>query len=296
MSFSPDSIDKIPYISGICDMLAKLERTGKKFKARSFEKLLAPALLLLDNLTPLESGSNRPLDSNFEDQLKSLVYYHLEEHDSARHLLQALAEDDFAREHVASDVKRSTFCEAVNSRGLEQLSGLFEVLQSDARLRLPQCHSELGKLVAIDGSLIDSVLSMVWADYREGSKKAKVHMGFDVNRGIPKKFFLAEGKSEEGPFVSQILDRGETGILDCYYQCCKNFDGRTKRSISLAESRPTRKKPPCSNTPSNPTVTSFMMPRSCSGLRESTKPGSRSGWWAAKSIRFNTGSPPTDTS
>ncbi len=104
------------------------------------------------------------------------------------------------------------------------MAALFEALQSDARLQLPQGHRELGQLVAIDGTLIDSVLSMTWADYRQGSRKAKVHLGFDVNRGIPKKFFLTEGKAGEGPFVSQILDPGETAVLDRYYQCYRNFD------------------------------------------------------------------------
>lgn len=178
----------------------------------------------MEELPSLTSGSNRSLEFSFEDQLKTLIYYHLEEHASGRHLLQSLAEDEFAKANVASEVKKSTFFEAINTRGLEQLTVLFEKLQSDARLKLPRHYRELGKLVAIDGSLIDSVLSMIWADYRQGSKKAKVHMGFDINRGIPKKFFLAEGKSDEGPYVSQILDPGETGVLDRYYQCYKNFD------------------------------------------------------------------------
>lgn len=38
------------------------------------------------------------------------------------------------------------------------------------------------------------------------------------------KFFLTEGKAGEGPFVSQILDPGETAVLDRYYQCYRNFD------------------------------------------------------------------------
>jgi hypothetical protein len=205
-------------------MLEKFESIQKEFQSHSFEEFLAPAMQQMEKLSPFESKSNRSIDFTFEDQLKTLIYYHLEEHVSGRHLLQALAEDDFAKEHVASDVKRSTFFEAINTRGLKQLMELFELLQSDARLKLPRRYSELGKLVAIDGSFIDAVLSMIWADYRKGSKKAKVHMGFDVNRGIPKKFFLAEGKSDEGPYVSQILDPGETGILDRYYQCYKNFD------------------------------------------------------------------------
>jgi hypothetical protein len=38
---------------------------------------------------------------NFEDQLKALIFFHLEEHVSARHMLQVLEEDDFARENIA---------------------------------------------------------------------------------------------------------------------------------------------------------------------------------------------------
>jgi hypothetical protein len=60
----------------------------------------------------------------FEDQLKALIFFHLEEHTSAQHLLQVLEEDDFAREVIAPEegIKKSSFSEAVNSRGLEQLA------------------------------------------------------------------------------------------------------------------------------------------------------------------------------
>jgi len=163
---------------------------------------------------------------NFEDELKSLVYFHLEEHASGRHLLQVLEEDDFARDVIAPQegIKKSSFFEAINSRGLDQFIQVFEALQAQASKVLPKAHETLGDLVAIDGSLIDSVLSMYWADYREGSKKAKVHVGFDINRGIPKKIFLTDGKADERPFATRIMSPGETGVMDRYYQCHKNFD------------------------------------------------------------------------
>jgi IS4 transposase len=82
----------------------------------------------------------------------------------------------------------------------------------------------LGNLIAIDGTLIQAVLSMHWADYRSGSKKAKAHFGFDVNKGIPYKLSLTDGKAGERPFVSQILTPGQTGIMDRGYQCHKTFD------------------------------------------------------------------------
>ena len=34
---------------------------------------------------------------------------------------------------------------------------------------------------------------MAWADYRKHSKKAKIHLGFDINRGIPSKLYFTDG-------------------------------------------------------------------------------------------------------
>jgi hypothetical protein len=65
---------------------------------------------------------------------------------------------------------------------------------------------------------------MSWVNDREGTKKAKAHLGFDLNHGIPRKIFLTDGKGDERPFVNQILLPGRTAIMDRYYQCHKNFD------------------------------------------------------------------------
>jgi IS4 transposase len=89
---------------------------------------------------------------------------------------------------------------------------------------LPDEYAELGDLVSIDGSLIDAVLSMHWADYRKSAKKAKAHCGFDINHGIPNKIFLTGGNGGERPFVTRILSRGQTGIMDRGYQSHKDFD------------------------------------------------------------------------
>jgi hypothetical protein len=177
-------------------------------------------------IPPLESGGNRPLKMTFEDHLRALVYFHLQEHKSGQHLLQALEEDDFARESIApkGGIKKSSFYEANNTRGLEQFIHVFRNLQKHASDVVPQQYKELGDLVCIDGSLIDAVLSMYWADYRKGSKKAKVHLGFDLNRGLPRKFFLTNGKGAERPFVSRIIEPGQTSVMDRGYQCHECFD------------------------------------------------------------------------
>lgn len=197
-----------------------------KFIAPTFDELFKPTENALATTHPLVAKGNRPLQMNFEQQLRALVYFHLEEHTSGRHLIQALEEDDFARNHIAppDGIQKSSFFEAINSRGLEQLGHVYQHLQSQATNLLPAQHTELGELVGIDGSLIQAVLSMYWADYRDGSKKAKVHVGFDINRAIPSKIFLTDGKEGERPFVGMILSPGQTGVMDRGYQCHKSFD------------------------------------------------------------------------
>jgi len=192
----------------------------------SFYKLYKPIRDAIPTMPPLESRGNRPLQMSFEEHLKALIFFHLQEHTSAQHLLQALEEDDFARSEIApkGGIKKSSFSEATNTRGLEQFMHIFEHVQKQASRILPNCHPELGTLVAIDGSLIDATLSMQWADYRKGVKKAKTHIGFDLNRGIPRKIFCTNGKGAERPFVNQILSPGETGVIDRGYQCHDRFD------------------------------------------------------------------------
>jgi len=188
--------------------------------------LLKPLQQILIKAPPLKSGSNKPLAMNTEELLSILTYYHLQDFSSGRELLQALEEDDYAKQFVApaDGVKRSTFFDTVNDRGVEQLLFVFTELQKQAAGVLPSQYSELGDLVAIDGSLIDGVLSMHWADYRTKSKKAKLHFGLDLNHGIPRKLFLTEGNGAERPFVSKIIEPGQTGVLDRGYQAHHLFD------------------------------------------------------------------------
>ena len=89
-----------------------------KRETPSFQKLVDPVRKILKGITPLPSGGNRPLKMTFEDQLNALIYFHLEDHTSGRHLIQAMKEDDFAREEIApvSGIEKSSFFEAVNTR------------------------------------------------------------------------------------------------------------------------------------------------------------------------------------
>jgi hypothetical protein len=207
-------------------MPLSLDAHKKNVTLQTFQEFMEPAIKLISDAPAMESLGDRPLKMRFEDQLKSLVFFHLEEHTSARHLIQVLKEDDFAKENIApkDGIERSGFSEIINHRGLEQLQFMFSALYSKASGILPSRYGHLGNLVGFDGSLIDCVLSMTWADYRKGSKKAKVHVGFDINRGVPSKIFLTDGKGAERPFVPALVSPGQTGVGDRGYQEHALFD------------------------------------------------------------------------
>ena len=206
--------------------MTSTENSKGKYSSPLFDKVTLPLHEILRSTPILESRGNRPLQMEFKDQLNALVLFHLNGYESARELIQVLKEDDFARNNIAPEkgISRSSFSEAINTRGLDQFLYVFQELRKKACSILPKNYSDLGDLVAIDGSFIDSVLSMVWADFRGNSKKAKLHLGFNINQGIPHKLYLTDGKGNERPFVDIILAPGQTGVLDRGYQCHKNFD------------------------------------------------------------------------
>jgi hypothetical protein len=198
----------------------------KKLSASSFYKFYQPVVRIFPQVPVLSARGDRPLQMTFEDQLKALIFFHLEEHVSARHMLQVLEQDAFAAQHIAPEngISRSSFSEAVNSRGLEQLKFIFEALSRNASGILPKPFRKFGDLVAIDGSLINATLSMFWADYRKASNKAKLHLGFNLNQGIPSKIFFTAGNGAERPFVSQLIAPGQTVVADRGYQEHALFD------------------------------------------------------------------------
>lgn len=121
--------------------MSLLPRTFRtRLNAFTIVRLFTPFKAALDPVPILEARGHRPLQMTFEDQLKILAYYHLEEHTSGRHLLQVLAQEDFAATHIAppEGIKKSDFFEALNSRGLEQMARSTKTFTSRRR---PNCPS-----------------------------------------------------------------------------------------------------------------------------------------------------------
>ena len=206
--------------------LSSANNEGKCSLSPTFSTLIAPLEAQLPALTPLQSGSNRSLDFTFAHQVRALVYYHTEAFTSGQDLLQVAHDDPLAGALMVPEtgLGKSTFYEANANRGSQQMFELLIHLTKKARKQLKTAYPELGKLIAIDGSLIDACLSMRWAEYSSTQRKAKMHLGFDLNYGIPRCLEMTEGKGAERPLVSTLLDEGETGVLDRGYVDYQRFD------------------------------------------------------------------------
>jgi hypothetical protein len=192
-----------------------------------YMKFLKPLKKILVDITPVESRGNRPFQMTMEQFLDILIYQHLTTPVSGRHLIQELKQDSFARQMIAppDGINKSSFCEAMHSRNLEFFIQVFTALTDRASSVLPKEYGDLGDLIAIDGTFIDATLSMLWADYyNKDLKKAKAHVGFDLNRSIPSKITLTSGKGDERKEVKFLLFPGQTGVTDRYYQYHKYFD------------------------------------------------------------------------
>jgi hypothetical protein len=75
----------------------------KKHETPKFYSLYQPALGAMSQMPEPDPKGNRLLQMSFEEHLRALVFFHLEEHHSARHLLQVLEQDDFARSVIAPE-------------------------------------------------------------------------------------------------------------------------------------------------------------------------------------------------
>jgi hypothetical protein len=202
------------------------EENGNKKESPTFSTLLHPLEAHLPHLTPLVSGSNRPLSYTFAHQIRGLVYYHTAHCESAQDLLESARCDGFVNQLLIpkSGLGESTFYEASANRGGIQMVELIDRLSKKACKYAGISYAELGHLVVIDGSLISASLSMTWADYRKNVRKAKMHLGLDLQGCIPRKMILTQGNGAERPFVSHLLEQGETGVLDRGYQDHRRFD------------------------------------------------------------------------
>jgi hypothetical protein len=130
----------------------------------------------------------------------------------------------------------------VSTGALSEAQGVFEaallegliadLAQRVAPVTPPQEWAALKDLVAVDGSLLPACSRLVWALWLDGQKRAaKMHVHFEVLRGIPVRVSVTAGNDSETVQLRQMLEAGRLYVIDRGYADYQLFqdilDGRS---------------------------------------------------------------------
>jgi hypothetical protein len=200
-------------------------KTKPKITERDLKGLKYFALLnpLLEGLH--ECGTQRDLAGNRNlhfDQYCSLVllFYFNPIVDSLRGIQQASELEKIQRKLGCERASLGSLSEAARVFDSEPLRALIPEL---AEKLLPTARGKdamaLRGLIAVDGSLLPALPKMVWALWRDDEHRAaKMHVHFDVFKGIPANVTLTHGSGSEREQLRKTLQAGRVYVVDRGYE------------------------------------------------------------------------------
>jgi hypothetical protein len=207
-------------------------------KARFFHKLCAPVLVFLPQAIGKYHADYRCHKFKALPHFLLTIFAQLEKIESANALLEELNDptstgtDRDLRAMVNFDrlewgeplqLNQSSFSRANKTRSYRLWQECFHKLLSQVKKRCNSRQLEgLGRIVAVDGTFLDSLARMAWAVYRRDCQKLKGHYFFDL-AGLPDKLVLTDGKGSERAVLSANLRAGVTYLLDRGYNSYELF-------------------------------------------------------------------------
>jgi hypothetical protein len=134
-------------------------------------------------------------------------------------LLQANSLDKVQKTTGSGHISKGSFSEAQGVFDASLLEGIIaELAQQVAPVSPPEDVAALKDLVAVDGSLLPALPRMAWALWLdEQHHAAKMHVHFEVLRGIPISVSVTHGNSSETQQLRQHLQAGRLYVHDRGY-------------------------------------------------------------------------------
>jgi hypothetical protein len=191
----------------------------KDLKGLKYFKLLGPLLdRLHDNATSRDHAGNRKL---FYDQYACLLLLSFFNPivKSLRSIQQASTLDKVQRLFGCNRVSRGSLSEASQVFDPELLHTIIGDL---AAKTLPLIHGKeaeaLRGLTAVDGSLLPALPKMAWALWVDSQNRAaKMHVHFDVLKGVPIEATLTTGNASEKEQLRATLQAHRLYVIDRGY-------------------------------------------------------------------------------
>jgi Transposase DDE domain len=202
--------------------MAKKSKTPiqqKDLKGLKYFKLLAPLLdRLHDDARSRDHAGNRKL---FYDQYACLLLLSFFNPivSSLRSIQQASTLDKVQRLFGCNRVSRGSLSEASQVFDPELLHGIIGDLATNT---LPLIHGKeaeaLRGLTAVDGSLLPALPKMAWALWVDSQNRAaKIHVHFDVFKGVPIEATLTTGNASEKEQLRATLQTLRLYVIDRGY-------------------------------------------------------------------------------
>jgi hypothetical protein len=198
---------------------AKPPVKAKDLQGFKYFDMVGPLLSRLhDAGTAEDKAKNRRL---FYDQYAALLllYFFNPILTSLNGLLQASALDKVRKTTGCGHVSKGSFSEAQGVFEASLLEGIIaELAEQVAPVSPPEEWAALKDLVAVDGSLLPALPRMAWALWLdEEHHAAKMHVHFEVLRGIPLRVSVTEGNGSETEQLRRQLQPGRLYVIDRGY-------------------------------------------------------------------------------
>ena len=225
---------------------------SKDLQGFKYLDMVLPLLARLhDAGTADDKAGNRRL---FYDQYIALLllYFFNPILTSLNALLQASALDKVNKTTGCGHVSKGSFSEAQGVFEASLLEGIIaELADQVAPVSPPEDLAALKDLTAVDGSLLPALPRMAWALWLDDQHRAaKMHVHFEVLRGIPVRVSVTEGNGSETEQLRQNLQPGRLYVKDRGYadyqlfqdiiDAKSSFIGRIRENAvwELVEERP----------------------------------------------------------
>ena len=181
--------------------------------------------MILPLLAPLhEAGTARDRAGNrrlFFDQYAALLllYFFNPILTSLSGLQQASGLDKVQKVTGGTRVSKGALSEAQGVFEATLLEGIIaELAQRVAPVTPPAEWAALKDLVAVDGSLLPACSRLTWALWLDDQHRAaKMHLHFEVLRGIPVRVSVTAGNDSETVQLRQALEAGRLYVIDRGY-------------------------------------------------------------------------------
>lgn len=192
---------------------------AKDLQGFKYFDLILPLLATLhDAGTARDRAGNRQL---FFDQYAALLllYFFNPILTSLNGLQQASGLAKVRKVTGGPRVSKGALSEAQGVFDATLLEGLLaELAQRVAPVTPPKEWAALKDLVAVDGSLLPACSRLVWALWLDDQKRAaKMHVHFEVLRGIPLRVSVTAGNDSETVQLRGMLEAGRLDVIDRGY-------------------------------------------------------------------------------